>query len=80
MKYGSLTINQAKMHINDFLLEKFGLKSEKLTDMVDATKDVEGLRTCISHLAKSTNSEISGELVVLWRNIAQGLKNVEKHL
>jgi hypothetical protein len=75
MKYGTLTLNQAKMHINEFLLEKFGLKSEKLTDMVDASKDSEELRGCISRLAKATNSDIAGELVVLWRDIASGLKN-----
>lgn len=74
MKYTKLTLNQAKMVINDFLLDQLGIKAEKLIDEIDKSKDENELRNHLSQIARAVNSDIAGELVVLWKQVAAALK------
>ncbi len=74
MKYTKLTLNQAKMVINEFLLENFGLKAEKLVNAIDKAKDEFDLRNILNEIAKSAPPAPAKELALLWREVAGAIK------
>lgn len=74
MKYTKLTLNQAKMVINEFLLELFGLKAEKLVNTIDKARNELELRNFVNEIAKTAPPTQAKNLALLWRDIAAALK------
>lgn len=74
MQNANITLNQAKLQLNDFLIDSFGFDSEPLIKKVNACKTHEELRDFIQTVIKTSPKDISHNLISLWSKISFNIK------
>lgn len=74
MKFSNLTLNQAKMHLSNFVLDEFGFSADNLLNIIEAVRSPDELQTVVNKLIPHLKSNQAKDLMNLWMEINTAMK------
>ena len=74
MKFSTLTLNQAKMHLSNYVLDEFGFSADNIISVIESSKTTEDLQNLVNKLVPHLKADQAKELMGLWMEITSALK------
>lgn len=70
MSKESITINQAKLSLNNLMIDIFGFDSEPIMNSINNCQTYDDLKNYIQELIKKSNKDESYQIISLWSDLS----------